>query len=257
MSCANATPKWGRNTVPLFEVIIPFRDRGTDPLRGANLAHVVDWWENYCGSAYVVSDGRGGRTQFNRSAAYNRGIQVALENLADIDGFIFAESDMIPDSREQIDEACEMADEQMGLVVPFSEYRYLSKDASDAVRNGVPADGFRPEWTMPNKRSIGAINIVSKRTMDAVGRWDEVFDGNWYDDDAMKIAFDVISGNPTRFVDGPAYHLYHLPGHRGRHLTDEDKAATVRNRLRLELYQLAAQKNNVARIRQLLAGDPT
>ncbi len=79
---------------------------------------------------------------------------------------------------------------------------------------------------MDDSQSIGAINIVSRATLNKVGGWDECFEGNWYDDVAMKIAFEKVGGI-TRWVDGPAFHLYHLPGHTGDHLTDADRAATA------------------------------
>jgi hypothetical protein len=66
----------------------------------------------------------------------------------------------------------------------------------------------------------------------------------------MNRAFEVAAG-PTRCVNGPAYHLYHLPGWKGDHLTDEDRAATERNKARWQLY-LGATSGE--RIRELTAG---
>ena len=72
----------------------------------------------------------------------------------------------------------------------------------------------------------------------------------WYDDVAMKIAFEVCAGS-TRWVDGSAWHLWHKPGLGGSHRTAEDKAATARNKERLELYR---QATTPERIRELTAG---
>lgn len=236
---------------PLFQVIIPFRDRGTDPLRAMNLARVVDMWEDYGWTPWVVSDGRAGKQQFNRSAAYNRGMEHATEAW---DGFIFAESDMLIDD-DQIDAAMMLALEKPGLVVPFNEYAALKPEDSELVRKHQSrVTQCTPERLMRGGTSIGAINVVSRKTMDMVGQYDERFEGNWYDDDAMKIAFEICTDMPTRYVPGRAWHLWHLPGHRGEHLTPEDISATEANKRRLGHYRFAAKTKNVARIRQLTAG---
>jgi hypothetical protein len=233
-----------------YEVVIPFRDRGTDPLRQMNLDCVLQWWRaEHDTDALVASDGRGGKQQFNRSAAYNR----AVAALPEADGFVFAESDVLI-SYEQIDQAVWLSQREPGLVVPFTQYRALTPEASAKVRgDDFTLDTAEVMWTMDDGKSIGAINVVSRKTLEMVGRYDERFEGNWYDDDAMKIAFEVCCG-PVRYVAGPAYHLWHRPGHTGHHLTPEDRAATAANKRRLGHYKFAARVNNVARIRQLTGG---
>lgn len=208
---------------PLATVCIPFRDRGRDPLRQANLDRVLDWWSTAPWSVHVVDDGRTGDEQFNRHAAYNR---AAAQIDADV--FVYTEADMLIPF-EQIAEAVDLAAKEPGLVVPFTQYRYLSELDSMLVRKGAEPHWFEPESTVDNGRSIGAVNVVSRETLDLVGGYTERTEGNWYDDRIMHHAFDVCAGL-TRWVDGPAHHLYHLPGWRGDHLTAEDKAATKRNR---------------------------
>lgn len=236
---------------PLTSVIIPFRDRHTDPLRAANLARVLEHWESFHPSPWVVSDGRTHKELFNRSSAYNRGI-AAVD--PDTEVFIFAESDMLCPP-EQIFEGVQLAEIEFAMVVPFSTYAYQGPENSAMIRAGVlQPQELKPQWQMKDCRSIGAINIVSRRTMDAVGQWDEKFEGNWFDDDAMKLAFDTIT-SPTRFIDGRADHLHHLPGHRGKHLSDQEKNATARNQRRLAEYERSARTNNVAYLRRLLRGE--
>lgn len=203
-------------------VIIPFRDRGTDPLRAANLKVVRDWWESSPWPVHVVDDGRTGDAQFNRSAAYNRAAAIV-----DADVLVYSEADMLIPF-EQISAAVELA-QTPGLVVPFTAYHYLSPDGSDAVRAGANPAGVNPERIKDGGRSIGAVNVVSRATLEAVGGYTERTEGNWYDDDIMGHAFEICAGS-TRWVDGPAYHLYHLPGWKGAHLTREDRDATARNR---------------------------
>lgn len=205
-------------------IVIPFRDRGHDPLRAANLRRVWGWWADSPWDAWQVDDGRSGDEQFNRSAAYNK----AAAALSDFDVIVYTEADMLL-PYEQIEAAISIAQSRPGLVVPFDEYRYLSEASSLLVRGGLPPEPMTPERIVRNGRSIGAVNVVSRETLELVGGYTEKTEGNWYDDDIMRHAFNKCAGE-TRWVSGPAYHLYHLPGWKGDHLTDEDRAATERNK---------------------------
>lgn len=228
-------------------VVIPFRDRGRDPLRSRNLDAVLEHWErDHDTTAHVFSDGRSGDAQFNRSAAYNR----AVAALPDVDVFVFTESDMLVDA-EQIEQAVGVALAQPGLVVPFTEYRFVDETHSDHYRAGlVPYQTLPFTRQISHGRSIGAINVVSRAALDLVGRWDESFDGAWYDDIAMCHAFAVCC-HPTRWVKGSAYHLYHAPSGSGDHRTEDDVRATTRNQARSSLYQAARTPEQV---RQLTLG---
>lgn len=233
-------------------VVIPFRDRGIDPLRQANLIRVCEQYNLHGLCTHVVSDGRQGDEQFNRSAAYNRAISTI-----DADVYILAESDMII-GRQQLNTAALMSLVEPGMVVPFKSYHYLNQGDSAQVRayRHHPS-AYRPMWSMDYGTSIGAINVVSRETVEMLGRFDERFEGNWYDDDAMKVAFEVMSA-PTRWVDGPAWHLYHLPGQRGDHVTERDRAATLANKTRYRRYRAAQTvlhgEPRQDRIRALLEG---
>lgn len=213
-------------------ICIPFRDRGRDPARSANLKRVLEHWADFgfgC-AVRVFDDGRSGDEQFCRSAAYNRAAR-------EIDSavLIYTESDMLLD-HSQILEGITLAVKHTGLVVPFTQYRYLNPSDSDAVRGyKVNPVTCQPDLVLDNGESIGAVNILSRKSLSEVGQWDENFEGAWYDDRAMERAFEITCG-PTRFVNGPAYHLYHLPGWEGRHLTDEDRDAVTRNELRYLQY---------------------
>src|SRR4051812_38875605 len=114
-------------------IVIPFRDRGRDPLRQQNLDTALEYWKRWWTAPIisVVDDGGHGDEQFNRSRAYNR----AVADLPNTDVFVFAESDMIVDPTQILD-AINAAHESPGLVVPFTQYRYLTPKASRAVRAG-------------------------------------------------------------------------------------------------------------------------
>ena len=224
-------------------IIIPFRDRGNDPLRKQNLDRVLQSWVGW--DVFVATDGRAGDAQFNRHKAYN---QAAAHTESDI--LVYAESDMLI-NHSQIEQAIDQAASAPGLVVPFTERHELNPEDSVKVRaHELEPQDCQAEVIKPKPRRIGAINILSRETLSLVGRWDEAFEGNWWDDRSMHIAFDMCAG-PTRWIDGPSYHLYHLPGYQGKHLTAADKAATARNKRRWQLYK---QARTPERIRELTAG---
>lgn len=227
------------------QVIIPFRLReGADPRRAANLEVVQAWWFAHGYDPQIVSDGLDGDAQFNRHRAYN----IAVSRNPDTEVFVFAEADMLihPTS---IKLAIRLAARRRGLVVPFAQYRYLSDATTAYVRDRMADSGvddlaawwslaphaedsvFRltAESTMDNGSSIGAVNVVSRDTLGLTGGFTEATRGNWYDDNIVEEGFAFLTGRKTSFVPGPAVHLYHLPGHTGEHLTDEDRSATARN----------------------------
>ncbi|WPH57632.1 hypothetical protein [Mycobacterium phage WXIN] len=228
-----------------FSVAIPFRDRGRDRNRPANLKRVVEHWRDVGVEPRVVSDGRSGDEQFCRSAAYN----IAAREI-DADILVYSESDLIVPF-EQILEGVELAASAPGLVVPFSRFMAVEPRDSEMVRQHLihPVTAFSQQ-VRGNCQSIGAVNIVSRASIDAIGQWPEEFEGAWFDDDACERAFQICCG-ATRFIDGDAYHLYHLPGAQGEHLTDADRAATAANQARFELY---CQAETAERIRELTAG---
>lgn len=219
-------------------IIIGFRDRGTDPLRQANLKRVLEHWGGYA-PIHIVSDGLSGDAQFNRHAAYNRGVKQS-----DADVFAFVESDMLLDFH-MMDQAIDMALQSPGLVVPFTERHELGPAESELVRNyQAQPHSLKAPVVKPKPRRTGAINVISRDTYNLIGGYDEAFSGSWWDDRSMHIAFDVCAG-PTRWIDGPSWHLHHLPGYTGKHLTREDRAATAANRRRFAMYQRATTPEQI------------
>jgi hypothetical protein len=235
-------------------IIIPFRDRGKDPCRPQNLERCLQWWRGLDLEVRVVDDGRDGDAQFNRSAAYNRGAAQV-----DADILIYVESDtLVPYS--QIHQAVQLAASKAGMVVPFTYQKKLSSTDSMLVRASEkdPTDCIPEPHPYGENSNNGCANVLSRHTLELAGRWDETFDGHGHDDTAMVDAFSVAAGK-TRWVDGPAYHLYHLDFDPDTtkdrsYLSDEDIAAQERNRRRLELYRAA---KTVEEIRLLTSGQHT
>lgn len=212
------------------------------------MEHVVEYLEALdLGQVVISSDGASGKAPFNRSRAYNRGAEV----LADI--YVWHEADMLV-PRHQLVEGIRLAAQEPGLVVPFDTYCYLGEDDSMKVLEGAAPGFFKPERVMTDGRSIGAVGITSAATLQSVGQWDEMFSGWGYDDNAMAYAFQKAA-NPTRWVVGDAHHLWHTPGWQaggrfagGAEISDEEKAATERNRIRLGLYRQARSPLEIRRL---------
>lgn len=252
-----------------IQVIIPFRLReGADPRRAANLEIVQAWWHAHGFDPKIVSDGLDGDAQFNRHRAYNR----AVSGNPDAEVYVFTEADMLihPD---HIHLAARLAKRAPGLVVPFTEYRYLSDETTRRIRDtyhdatpqqtadwwsvdrNLPGSVFQlhPESTMEGGRSIGAVNVVSAKTLEVTGGFTEATRGNWYDDNIIEEGFAFLTGRKTAFVPGPAVHMYHLPGHTGDHLSAEDVAATEHNRMLLLQTRRAIRQRRKAWVRELMA----
>jgi hypothetical protein len=250
------------------KMVIPFRDRGTDPRRAANIEVVLAWWWAHGFTPTVVDDGLPDTAQFNRHRAYNRAVTTNPE--ADV--FVFTEADMLIHPA-QVTHAAQMALSTPGLVVPFTQYRYLSDTMTEILRDNFfraprgelaelwqrqPDDpksifGLRPESIMDNGRSIGAVNVISRETLDITGGFTEATSGNWYDDNITEEGFAYLTGQRTRWVPGPAVHLYHLPGWKGDHLTDADKAATERNKALLGAMREDIYNDNRMCVRALMS----
>lgn len=239
----------GHQSLVTFTLVIPHRDRGQDWRRQANLDSAVRWWRDRGIEPLIVDDGGVGDDQFNRSAAYNIGLAQS-----DTDVVVFAEADLLVEL-DQIETGVELAAEAPGMVVPFSTFMAMDPISTNDVRARI----IHPKHAIStqqrgNYKSIGAVNIVSRTTMDMIGgRYDPLFAGHAYDDDAMAHAFTVCCG-PLRFVDGPGWHQYHLPGayYATPASTADDLAATEANRQRYELYKQAVTPTQ---IRHLIRGN--
>lgn len=233
-------------------IIIPFR--GSDPHRQANLIKVLDWLTPLALPMILASDSREDGQPFNRSAAFNEGMRLSPSEV-----YVFNEADMLV-PHWQILAGVEDARDELGLVVPFSTYRYMSEDDSRQIIAGADPAGFGPEWIMDGGKSIGAVNILSAASVDLAGGFDETLEGHGYDDNCVHSAFETACA-PTRYVIGDAYHLWHkmayAPWERRteaanpENFSDAEVRATTRNRLRYDMYRRARSAEDV---RVLTAG---
>lgn len=203
-----------------ISVVIPWRDSG-DVQRRRDFAYTLRYYKSLDVGQVVVVDAPTRR--WNRSAAYNRGLEVS-----DGDVIVWNEADtLVPAS--QLARAVHMADAIPGMVVPFMERHELDRDHTDAVFAG--ADPFTQPATKVylDGRSIGACGVTSRATVEMVGGWDEGFSGWGYDDTAMFHVFRELAG-PPKWVEGRGVHLWHA--HALRTATPEEKEHIAANKRR-------------------------
>lgn len=234
--------------MPDFDLIIGHRDRGRDPNRVANLVSAISWWRDAGIEPIIVDDGRTGDAQWCRHAAYNRGAQ---QSTADV--LVYSEADMLLDPA-QVLEGVRLASSAPGLVVPFSKFMEMSESDSILVRaRQIPPGEAQARQVRGECRSIGAVNIVSRETLATIGRFDEGYSGHAFDDDATEYAFRICTGRATRFVHGPAWHQWHVPGafYATPESTQADRAATAANKQR---YQRYLQAHTPDQVRALTTG---
>lgn len=174
--------------------IIPFRDNAN---REASLHRVTAHLEEFCDEVIVCDDGG---SPFSRGASINAGAEKATAET-----FIICDADVLVPHR-QIQQALALGYDE-GMVLPFSEYRYLNKQHTVAVQRGAePTLGMLPKFTVSN--SVGGCMVIDSFAFWAVGGFDPRFRGWGSEDRAFHAAVDTLVGSVLR-IDGPMFHLWH------------------------------------------------
>lgn len=233
--------------MPDVSIIIAWRDTGNSE-RQASLTCVLDHLAPLGLPMILASDERADGSPFNRSAAYNQGMRLSPSEV-----YVFHEADMLC-PHDQLIAGVALAGEGLGLVIPFTTYRYMGIEESRFILSGVDPMEFAPWFEMRHGRSIGAIGILSAESMRWVGQWDENLSGHGFDDNAMYHAIDTACG-PARYVDGDASHLYHPMAYAPWERTSDaanpanfspaEVKATEENRRRVGLYEAATTPEQV------------
>ena len=174
--------------------IIPFRPHAN---REISLNRVVDHLKRFV-DEIVVCDDDG--DPFSRGASINAGAEsVSAET------FVICDADLIVPERQLV-QALGLGYED-GMVMPFSEYRYLNKVDTDRVQKGAePTLAMLPKFTVSN--SVGGCCVIDSFAFWAVGGFDTRFRGWGGEDRAFHASIDTLVGNVIR-IDGPSYHLWH------------------------------------------------
>lgn len=196
------------------QVCVPWRPG--DAGRAEGWAYNRRFWERH-GYRVSVADSDPERP-FNRAQARNRAAAGSWTVA------IFADACILPARERMIRQAVELAQHTGELVHGHTEVARLTEAATQFVlQGGAPASASVLRRNGP--RTPGGILIVPRRLFDAVGGWDEGFEG-WGAEDGAFVAR-CTRGRERRNIQGPAYHLWHV--HSDRDLASD---AYARNRAR-------------------------
>jgi hypothetical protein len=179
-------------------LVIAYRDMGC-PHRRAAFVHVLDW---YAGFGEVIVEAGDSDDTFTRARALNAAISRST-------GDVIVQAD--PDSLIPLDTlaaAIKLAATD-GLVIPHSEWLYLTSEATRLVLDGLPLEDVTPsQCEVHGSKGSGNVTVFSRHTWEVCGGFDERF-GMWGGDDgAFAYAAEAFT-QPTRRLDGPMVHLWH------------------------------------------------
>jgi len=181
-------------------ILVPRRrDRGH---RDKLWAFCREWWERTF--PWPIYEGHHDEGLFNRSAAVNKAATMAGE----WDVAIVIDSDVLGNP-ESIHTAVTLANVDGGMVLPFELRKDLNPRGTEKV-----IGGFRGSWeqfihkTYP--ATVSSIVVVPRRLWDAVGGFDETFEGWGFEDNAFASACTTFGGPIVR-LPGEVWHLWH-PG---------------------------------------------
>lgn len=178
-------------------IIVPrLADRGE---RDRLWAYCRRHWQTELPALEIFEGHHEGDGPFNRSAAINRAAE------GDWDFAVILDSDTILDA-EQVIAGIEDAEETGCLVLPYKLRNMLSKAGTRRILGG-----YRGSWEsmIANRESnrVSCCVIVPRALWDAVGGFDERFEGWGGEDEAFHLACAALGG--VRRLDGANWHLHH------------------------------------------------
>jgi hypothetical protein len=181
-------------------VAIPWRDRG-DRERTRALDFVRGHLKTITGVEPVITDGMGER--FSLSAARNAAVERA--KAAGVKVIVICDADTLVEP-QAMHSAIEIAAIQDRVILPFTLYRALGPNESQAVMNG--RDPARMTDIGSLTWSVGGVFVCRPKSWDALGGQDERFTGWGCEDTAFNLVADRLDRSHVR-VKGTIHHLWH------------------------------------------------
>jgi GT2 family glycosyltransferase len=166
-------------------------------------------WEAELPTLEIFEGHHAGDGPFNRSAAISRAAE------GEWDFAVILDSDTVLDA-EQIRAGVEFANETGSLVLPFEKRNMLSNEGTQKILNGYVGSWER--WvTVRERNRVSCCLIVPRALWDAVGGFDERFEGWGGEDEAFYAACAALGG--VERLPGANWHLHHSPSPHHRHDT--------------------------------------
>jgi predicted glycosyltransferase involved in capsule biosynthesis len=190
-----------------FSIIIPWRtDSGP---REELMRRVVNRWTFMFGTSVDVWLCDSGAEEFNRSASRNAGAERAHGDV-----LVFADADTFIPFKHQLITAIDIVSRRGGWAHPFTWYHALKEEPTEALKAKLDSAEGRDipiPTNIPTEfcmKSWAGILVIGRSNFEAVGGYDERFQGWGYEDTAFKVACDTLIGAAVR-VQGDVYHLWH------------------------------------------------
>lgn len=214
-----------------IDVFIPWRPH---PSREASLLFALEWWESHGFATHLIDTED---QPFNLAACRNLGVRSASSHVV-----ILADADTVPELPALL-QAMSLASDELGTVLPYTEYRSLGARGSADARIGRDLDAC-PHLIIQD--ACSGIYVTTRAGWAKHHGQDELFAGWGCEDAAWWIAHETLVGVPRR-VRGHVFALTHES-------QDKDGEPTRSNYARIFHYEQA--RGDRARILELLTGMP-
>lgn len=249
-------------------IIIPFRDRGGDPHRKANLDVVMGWWYTHGFEPVLIDDGLEGSVPFNRHRAFNR----AVERFPETEVFVFSNADLLIHP-SAIRESMDYAEQGRHIVVPFITRLNFSSESSEYLRNEYRDSGadqlvewwdlpetdhrsvfwMTPETVLEGGEDLGSAYVVHADTLRSLGGFPETLSGGVHEHDIISEGTYFLRKKPISILLSRAVHLHHHPAWPDKHQTEEDRRVTSANRDALIRLRADIRMGDLAGVQRLFA----
>lgn len=160
------------------------------------------WWAEHCPDLPIVEGHDDDDGLFNRSRAMNRARSLA----GDVDVLVILDADVIA-APGQVYAAIERAQRTGKLTIGYQAWVELTETGTELVMAGDRGDWGRFQHVR-YLNSVSSLVAVPVALWDAVGGFDERFEGWGLEDSAFELACKVI-GRGSHRVDGVCWHLWH------------------------------------------------
>lgn len=190
----------------MISIVIPFRpaSQQRQEIFDFVLTRYTGYWPE---AELIIADSED--DEFSRGASINRGVERAEGDI-----IVLADADTICNPRA-LEQATYMCAVSKRWVLPYGTTGYYNLDpffseevlARDALAEISPDDenfGY-----VHRIESWSGLLVMTKEAFNAVNGFDERFQGWGYEDNAFRLAMDVLWGPYLRVEDENVFHIYH------------------------------------------------